>query len=75
MEPSVAEELQNMGVSLIDPAPQLASMIVDLKHFKKILNSTPLPKRKTAYEALRPHLSFEVPEYSMIRLSVRQKRS
>jgi len=75
MEPRVAEMLSDMGVSLIDPAPQLAAMISDLAQFKTLLRSNPPTKRRKAYEALSPHLSFEVPAYELLWESTRNRKT
>jgi hypothetical protein len=70
----VAEALSDMGISLIDPAPQIAAMITDVRHFKTVLRSNPPVKRRKAYDALRPHLSFEVPEYDLLWESAKQRK-
>lgn len=74
MESRVAEALSDMGISLIDPAPQIAGMIADLSHFKTLLMSNPPAKRRKAYEALRAHLSFEVPDYEHLWESTRNRK-
>ena len=73
-EGRVAQELMEMGISLIDPAPQIAKMVTSLADFKALLNASPLSKRKKAYEALKPHLSFRVPPYSLMGLRARATR-
>jgi len=66
VDAKAAEMLMDAGISLIDPAPALAKRIVNLKHFKAFLLATPLLKRKPAYDALRPHLAFKVPEFKYL---------
>jgi hypothetical protein len=66
--------LMDAGISLIDPAPALAKRIQNLAHFKAFLLATPLGKRKKAYEALREHLTFKVPSYSLLGVSGKRQR-
>ena len=66
IDSKAAEMLMDAGISLVDPAPALAKRILNLKHFKAFLLATPLLKRKPAYEALRPHLTFKVPEFKYL---------
>jgi hypothetical protein len=74
VEPRVAEMLCDMGVSLIDPAPQIAALIDDVQRFKALLRTNPPAKRRRAYEALRPHLAFDVPEYEVLFESARNRK-
>jgi len=64
----VAQMLSEAGISVIDPAPQLAARIQSEKHFRAFLQATPPAMRKKAYEALAPHLLFKPIPYSMMKL-------
>lgn len=70
-----AEMLMDAGISLVDPAPALAAKVASLAHFKAFLLATPKAKRKAAYDALRPHLKFQVPSYSLLIGVVRQRKA
>ena len=70
----VAAILSDMGVSLIDPAPQIAAMIQDVAHFKRMIRANPAPKRRIAYDQLRPHLKFQVPECKFLFESTKQRK-
>jgi len=70
----VAAILSDMGVNLIDPAPQIAGMMQNAEHFKLMIRANSAAKRKKAYEQLRPHLKFEVPEYEYLFESAKQRK-
>ncbi len=62
------------GISLLNPAPALASRVQSQAHFKAFLMATPLAMRKKAYDAMAPHLSFKPMPYSLMNLGGRQKK-
>jgi hypothetical protein len=70
----VAAILSDMGVNLLNPAPQIAAMIVDAAHFKRMLRANPANKRRKAYDELAPHLKFPVPEYAHLFESPKQRQ-
>lgn len=70
----VAAILSDMGVNLLDPTPQIAAMIHHLAHFKRMLRANPATKRRKAYDMLRPHLSFQVPDYEVLYESSKQRK-
>ena len=74
LTPEAAALLMGMGASLQNPAPAIAARILNARHFKAYLLATPRPMRKKAYEALRPHLRFEVPAYSLLGVDVKRTR-
>lgn len=75
MDTKSASMLLDAGISLRDPAPGLAARVLNLAHFKAFLLATPKPKRKAAYEALKPRLKFKVPSYSLLIGSQRTRKS
>lgn len=66
MDVPTGKLLLEMGISLRDPAPGLAARIETPRELKAFLLCTPLAKRKEAYNALRPHLKFNVMSYTML---------
>lgn len=66
MDPKAAEMLMDAGISLQNPAPALAQRVLSKEHFRVFLLATPMEKRKAAYDALVPHLSFKVPSFAML---------
>ena len=66
MDVETGKLLIDMGISLRDPAPGIASRIENPRELKQFLLCTPLGQRKKAYDALRPHLKFNVMSYTML---------
>ncbi len=69
-----AEMLMDAGISLLNPAPALASRVQSQAHFKAFLMATPLAMRKKAYDAMAPYLSFKPLPYTLMNLGKRMKR-
>lgn len=61
-----AKMLIEAGISLKDPAPALAKRVVDKHHFRAFILATPVTQRRAAYDAMKPHLAFKVPSFSML---------
>lgn len=74
IEVKAAEMLMDAGISLLNPVPALAAMVVSLAHFKAFLRATPRDKRRPAYEALKPYLKFNVPSFALMNVDGRTKR-
>jgi hypothetical protein len=66
--------LREMGLSQSDPAPQIAAYIPNVREFKALLLSNDPSKRRAAYDALRPHLAFTVPDYEFLWESARNRK-
>lgn len=65
MDAKAAQMLMDAGISLLNPAPALAKRVLSKHHFRAFLFATPADKRKAAYDALVPHLSFKVPSFAL----------
>ena len=63
IDPKVAAFMMEMNIPLVAPQKAMASYIRDNQHFKQFLMAIDSKNRKTAYEALAPHLNFKAKPY------------
>jgi len=63
MENNVKLNCEFLGIDVENPAKAVAERIVSNEHFRKFLLATPKDKRRTAYEAIKPHLKFAAKPY------------
>ena len=75
MDVETGKLLLDMGISLRDPAPGIAARIDSPRELKQFLLRTPQAQRKVAYEALRPHLKFNVMSYTMLMGAARTRKA
>lgn len=62
----IAQALMDRGISLVDPAPGLARLVLNDRHFRAFILATPSAKRLAAYNALLPHLTFKPSPYFLL---------